>query len=87
MQKPKLEPDNSNCTCGRRLKDASVYVYRSNTDRYLFHRCECGEEWTEYRIVIDPTDPISSDEVIEVHKQLAKFEGSIADLLEKHSPA
>jgi hypothetical protein len=30
-------------------------------------------------------EPISSDEVIEVHKQLSKFEGSIAELIEKHS--
>ena len=30
----------------------------------------------------DPTEPVSSDEVIEVHKQLSKFEGSIADLLQ-----
>jgi hypothetical protein len=28
-------------------------------------------------------DPVSSDEVIEVHKRLAKFEGSISDLLER----
>lgn len=84
MQKPKLEPDKDNCTCGRRLKDASIYIYRSHTDRYLFHRCECGAEWTEHQTDIDPTDPVSSDEVIEVHKRLAKFEGSISELLERH---
>jgi hypothetical protein len=28
-------------------------------------------------------DPVSSDEVIEVHKRLAKFEGSFAELLER----
>jgi hypothetical protein len=49
----------------------------------LFHRCECGAEWTEHQTDIDPTDPVSSDEVIEVHKRLAKFEGSIAELLER----
>jgi len=49
----------------------------------MFHRCECGTEWTEHRMDVDPTDPVSSDEVLEVHKQLAKFEGSIAELLEK----
>jgi len=32
---------------------------------------------------IDPTDPVTSDEVIEVHKRLAKFEGSIAELLQQ----
>jgi hypothetical protein len=47
----------------------------------MFHRCECGAEWTEHLTDVDPTDPVSSDEVIEVHKRLAKFEGSISDLL------
>lgn len=85
LQKSKLGPEKGKCACGRRLKDASVYTYRSRTDRYMFHRCECGTEWTEHLRDIDPTDPVSSDEVIEVHKQLAKFEGSIAQLLEKPS--
>ena len=85
LQKSKLEPDKGKCACGRRLQEASVYLYRSHTDRYLFHRCDCGTEWTEHQTDIDPTEPVSSDEVIEVHKQLAKFEGSIADLLQQHS--
>jgi hypothetical protein len=51
----------------------------------LFHRCECGTEWTEHRTDIDPTDPVTSDEVIEVHRRLAKFEGSIAELLLPYS--
>lgn len=84
MQRSKLEPDKGKCACGRPSKDAEVYIYRSHTDRYLFHRCECGTEWTEHQTDIDPTDPVSSDEVIEVHKRLAKFEGSIAELLERH---
>jgi hypothetical protein len=85
LQKSKVEPDKGKCACGRRKKDAAVYTYRSRTDRFLFHRCECGSEWTEHRTDIDPLDPVSSDEVIEVHKRLAKFEGSIAELLESHS--
>ncbi len=44
----------------------------------------CGTEWTEHQTDVDPTDPVSSDEVIEVHKRLATFEGSIAELLERH---
>lgn len=84
MQRSKLEPDKGKCACGRPAKDAEVYIYRSHTDRYLFHRCECGTEWTEHQTDVDPTDPVSSDEVIEVHKQLAKFAGSIAELLERH---
>ena len=84
MQRTKLEPDKGKCACGRPRKDAEVYIYRSHTDRYLFHRCECGTEWTEHQTDVDPTDPVSSDEVIEVHKRLATFEGSIAELLERH---
>jgi hypothetical protein len=85
LQRSKLESDKGKCACGRRLKDASVYVYRSHTDRYLFHRCECGIEWTEHQTDIDPRDPVSSEEVIEVHTRLAAFEGSIAELLERHT--
>ena len=85
MQRSKLEQDKGKCACGRRLKDAAIYTYRHQTDRFLFHRCDCGVEWTEHHTDVDPTDPVSSDEVIEVHKQLAKFEGSIADLLQQHS--
>lgn len=44
-------------------------------------------EWTVHQHDIDPTDPVTSDEVIEVHKQLAKFEGSIAELLQHQNPA
>jgi hypothetical protein len=84
LQRSKPEPEKSKCACGRRLKDASVYIYRSHGDRYLFHRCECGMEWTVHQTDVDPLDPVSSDEVIEVHKRLAKFEGSIAELLEQH---
>ena len=85
MQRSKLESDKGKCACGRRLKDAAVYTYRSHTDRWLFHRCECGTEWTVRLVDVDPTDPVSSDEVIEVHRQLAKFEGSIAELLQPHA--
>jgi hypothetical protein len=69
------------CSCGRWLASASVYSYRSRTDRYLFHRCDCGKEWTEHQPCIDPEEPVSSDEVIEVHTHLANFEGSISELL------
>ena len=81
MQRSKLESDKGKCACGRRLTDAAIYTYRSRSDRFLFHRCECGTEWTEHQTAIDPTDPVTSDEVIEVHRRLATFEGSIAELL------
>ena len=85
MQKSRLEPDKGKCVCGRRLKDAAIYTYRSHTDRFMFHRCECGTEWTEHQTDIDPREPVTSDEVIEVHRQLSKFEGSIAELLQPHA--
>lgn len=85
MQKSKLEPEKGRCVCGRKIKDANVYVYRSHTDRYLFHRCECGAEWTVHHTDVDPAEPVSSDEVIEVHKRLAKFEGSIEELIGRSS--
>ena len=84
MEESKLDPDTGKCVCGRNLADAAVYPYRSRLDRCLFHRCECGAEWTEHQIDIDPTDPVSSDEVIEVHMRLARFNGSISDLLQPH---
>jgi hypothetical protein len=85
VQKSNLEPARGNCVCRRKLDEAAVHVYRSHSDRYLFHRCACGAEWTEHQIGIDPTDPVSSDEVIEVHTRLTNFEGSISELLQHHS--
>ena len=85
MQESNLEPRDGKCVCGRKLKDAAVYVFRSHTDRCLYHRCACGAEWTEHQIDVDPADPVSSEEVIEVHVRLAKFEGSLSDLLEQRS--
>ncbi len=83
MQRPKQEPEKTRCACGRRLKDASVYIYRSHGARYLFHRCECGVEWTDHQTDVNPHDPVTSDEVIEVHRRLENFAGSIAELLEQ----
>jgi hypothetical protein len=85
VQESNLEPGKDKCVCGRKLEDAAVYVFRSHTDRCIFHRCQCGVEWTEHQTDIDPMDPVSSDEVIEVHARLAKFEGSISELLQKRS--
>ena len=84
MQKSRMQPGNSaNCACGRKLVDATVYIFRTHTDIWLFHRCECGAEWTEHRDT-DPSEPISSDEVIEVHTRLATFEGSMTELFQHH---
>jgi hypothetical protein len=80
VKRPNLELDGR-CRCGRRLADATIYSYRSGTDRFLFHRCECGNEWTEHETDIDPTEPVNSDEVIAVHIHMANFEGPITELL------
>jgi len=85
VQLSKLESGKDKCVCGRKLDDAVVFVYRSHADLCLLHRCECGVEWTEHQTDIDPADPVSSDEVIEVHMRLAKFEGSISELLRQRS--
>jgi hypothetical protein len=85
LERSNLEPVIGKCVCGRRLKDAAVCLYRFHTGRYAFHRCECGAEWTERQTDINPTDPVSSDEVIEVHTRLATFDGSISELLQPHS--
>jgi hypothetical protein len=87
MPKPRLQPeDRGHCACGRKLAEAVIYLYRSHSDTCIFHRCECGTEWTEHRTDMDPTDPISSDEVIEVHVRLATFQGSMPELFQ-HRPA
>src|SRR5437870_4684548 len=81
LQRSKRESDKGKCASGSRRKDAAIYTYRPRTDRFLFHRCECGTEWTEHKTDIAPTDPATSNEVTEVHNQLATFEGSIAERL------
>jgi hypothetical protein len=84
MRKSRLQPESrGHCACGRKLTAAVVYFYRSQTDTCVYHRCECGAEWTEHRAEIDRTDPISSDEVIEVHTRLATFEGSMWELFQQ----
>lgn len=83
MKRPRREAGDGECPCGRRLGDAAVYTYRSQSDRYLFYRCACGNEWTERRQDIDLSDPVSSDEVIEVHALLSRFDLSIPELLHR----
>ena len=81
MQKPQLGPDPSVCACGRRRDAAASYVHQSSVATYVYHRCECGAEWTERHPSPDRSEPISTDEVLEVHTSLLQFEGSLRDLL------
>lgn len=81
LDKREPGPAGGSCVCGRDLGDAVTCVYRSHGKCHSFHRCECGVEWTEHRTEIDLTGPVSSDEVIEVHVRLARFDWSISELL------
>lgn len=49
--------------------------------RHIFYRCACGQEWTEVQTAVDPTDTVTTDEVIAVHERLSEFEGDFSDLL------
>jgi hypothetical protein len=69
------------CPCGRRRDAAASYVNQSNVATYVYHRCECGAEWTESRPSVDRTEPVSIDEVLEVHQSLLDYEGSLRDLV------
>lgn len=84
MQQPKLEPEPVECACGRNLADASVVAYSSARGHCLYHRCQCGAEWTECHAELDKQQPISSDELLDLHQRLADFEGPIQELLGNH---
>lgn len=81
MQKPKLEPEPSVCACGRRRDAAASYIHQSGVATYVYRRCECGAEWTESRPGVDHREPVSMDEVLEVHTALARFEGDLRVLV------
>lgn len=80
MQNPKPD-EGATCACGRSRGEATAATYRSHAAVFTFRRCACGREWTERRDAIDPSSPISGDEVIEVHQFLRRFKGPISDLL------
>lgn len=80
MPKPKPEPEPV-CACGRKQKEAVARVYQAHAATFVFHRCPCGLEWTERCELVDRSEPVSTDEVIEVHQYLAAFHGSISELL------
>jgi hypothetical protein len=82
MQSSKSEPDAVQCSCGRSKADAATSPYLSAQGRLAFHRCECGLEWTEKLGNACLADPVSSDELIEVHQLLARFHGPLTQLLQ-----
>ena len=82
MAKRKLERDVL-CRCGRELRAAAVATYRSHECRFVFHRCECGLEWTEQLPDVDRSAPITGDELLAVHQVLTSYEGSLGDLVQQ----
>lgn len=64
------------CDCGRPWSECIYVVQRSGTLRLVHYRCQhCSREWTVREDgLIDKADPVSSDEVIEVHRLLAADE-------------
>lgn len=76
------QPDTmAACACGRTQEEIVTSVFRAQAAVFVFYRCPCGLEWTEQRPAVDTAEPISDDELIEVHLQLARFEGPIAQLI------
>ncbi len=75
------------CECGRPRAEAMVSSYAAHSGHYLFHRCDCGAEWTDQLDEVDSSEPVSPDEVLEVHQRLAAFEGSFVDLFGGVRPA
>ncbi|TME15908.1 MAG: hypothetical protein E6I70_06585 [Chloroflexi bacterium] len=81
-KRKKSGAESPECVCGRKRSDAAIYVHQSYSTVYVYHRCECGSEWTESRSKVDRSQPITTDEVLEVYQRLEAFEGSLSDLLQ-----
>ncbi|GAC1656323.1 MAG: hypothetical protein NVS9B1_11440 [Candidatus Dormibacteraceae bacterium] len=81
MKQSKSGPEASVCACGRSRTEAAAFVHQSNVATYVYRRCRCGAEWTESHPAPDRSQPVSTDEVIEVHNQLRDFEGNLRELL------
>ncbi len=75
-------PDGDMCGCGRSHRAARVASYRSHFGSFRYHRCDCGTEWTERMPHVDRTEPVSGDEVLDVHLLLAKFKGLLSELID-----
>jgi len=59
------------CDCGRPWSECVYIVQRSGIHRWLYYRCQhCSREWTVQEDVADLETPVSSDEVLEVHRLL-----------------
>jgi hypothetical protein len=69
------------CECGRLLTDVIHLVQRSGDHRYTWYRCtQCSREWEVVETVDDLADPVSSSEVLEVHRLLAATDLTLGEL-------
>jgi len=67
------------CDCGVPWSKCVYTVQRSHGHRWTYYRCPvCLREWTVQEDVDDLDDPVTSDEVLEVHR-LAEA-GNLAEL-------
>jgi hypothetical protein len=69
------------CECGRLQSECLYAVQRSSLTRWSHYRCPtCLREWTIPEVVEDLADPVTSDEVIQVHEALAKPDLTMGEL-------
>lgn len=60
------------CECGRPWSKCIYVVQRTSKLRLLHYRCtECSREWTVREDSLDLGEPVSIDEVLDVHRLLA----------------
>jgi hypothetical protein len=70
------------CRCGASETKLVFVSERAGAVRRTYYRCtECAYEWTEVQTVPDVDEPVTSDEVISVHKTLANPNLTMEDLL------
>ena len=72
--------DGDRCRCGRWPGSHRVVSYRGSSASYRYHRCDCGKEWTERVARIDRAQPITGDEVLDVHLALARLDFCLSDV-------
>ena len=82
MRRSQRSPEGEQCRCGRPHGTARVASYRSQLGSYRYHRCDCGTEWTEHIPHVDRSEPVTGDEVLDVHLGLAKFHGRLTELID-----
>jgi len=60
-------PAELKCKCGQLC---APLIFRSGLNHHLYYRCTCGQEWSLTETVDSLSDPVSSSEVLEVHRLL-----------------